>query len=149
MGFQEREASPNTILRLTDVLRRTGLSRSTLYNRIANGKFPHQVSLGGRAMGWLNSEVEDWINELIALRPGSANWNSERTLEEGIANPTSARSRRPEPQRFTKPTSCIVSVKDGAPDPAQLHLVGTKIYFDRSTGSFWLKLDAEDSIRHR
>jgi hypothetical protein len=38
----------------------------------------------------------------------------------------------------------IISFDKGSPDPAQLHLVGTKIYFDKSTGSFWLKLLPEN-----
>jgi hypothetical protein len=40
------------ILRLPDVKAATGLSRSTLYLRIAHGVFTHPVSLGGRAVGW-------------------------------------------------------------------------------------------------
>jgi prophage regulatory protein len=143
MDFQVIEASPKTILRLTHVLRMTGLSRSTVYNRIANGEFPHQVSLGGRAVGWLKSEVEDWVNDRISLRPGSATWSSERAGEEGIANTKSPSNSRPGTQRLTKRTSCIVSVNEGAPDPAELHLVGTKIYFDTSTGTFWLKPEYE------
>jgi prophage regulatory protein len=45
------------ILRLPAVKESTGLSRSTLYLRIANGVFTHQVSLGGRAVGWPADEV--------------------------------------------------------------------------------------------
>ena len=46
-----------SILRLPAVKAATGLSRSTLYLRIANGVFPHPVSLGGRAVGWPAQEV--------------------------------------------------------------------------------------------
>jgi len=45
------------ILRLPDVKAATGLSRSTLYLRIAHGVFTHPVSLGGRAVGWPAHEV--------------------------------------------------------------------------------------------
>jgi len=45
------------ILRLPDVKTATGLSRSTLYLRIAHGVFAHPVSLGGRAVGWPANEV--------------------------------------------------------------------------------------------
>lgn len=45
------------ILRLPAVKAATGLSRSTLYLRIANGVFTHPVSLGGRAVGWPSHEV--------------------------------------------------------------------------------------------
>jgi len=47
-----------TILRLPDVKAATGLSRSTLYLRIAHGVFTHPVSLGGRSVGWPAHEVE-------------------------------------------------------------------------------------------
>ena len=51
------------ILRLKEVLLRTGLSRSTLYNKIAKSEFPAQFKLSdnGRAVGFLEEEVEDWI----------------------------------------------------------------------------------------
>ena len=45
------------ILRLPAVKLATGLSRSTLYLRIAQGVFTHPVSLGGRAVGWPANEV--------------------------------------------------------------------------------------------
>ena len=50
-----------TILRLPTVKARTGLSRSTIYLRIAEGTFPAPVSLGGRAVGWIEAEVNDWL----------------------------------------------------------------------------------------
>ena len=48
----------HTILRLPDVKKSTGLSRSTIYLRISQGTFPKPVSLGGRAVGWLEAEVQ-------------------------------------------------------------------------------------------
>jgi prophage regulatory protein len=47
-----------TILRLPAVKARTGLSRSTIYLRISEGTFPRPVSLGSRAVGWPDGEVE-------------------------------------------------------------------------------------------
>jgi len=55
----------HTILRLPDVKRSTGLSRSTIYLRIAQGTFPKPVSLGGRAVGWLEAEVQQWLQRRI------------------------------------------------------------------------------------
>ena len=49
------------ILRLPAVKASVGLSRSTIYIRIAEGTFPKPVSLGGRAVGWLESDIEAWI----------------------------------------------------------------------------------------
>ena len=60
-------------LRLPEVQRRTGLSRSTIYVRLEQGLFPRPVSLGGRAVGWIESEVDEWIRERIAAsRDGAA-----------------------------------------------------------------------------
>lgn len=47
----------HTILRLPDIKTRTGLSRSTIYLRIAQGVFTKPVNLGGRAVGWPADEV--------------------------------------------------------------------------------------------
>ena len=55
-----------SILRLPAVQARTGLSRSTIYLRISEGRFPAPVSLGGRAVGWVEAEVNDWLNEQVA-----------------------------------------------------------------------------------
>lgn len=58
--------SGNTILRLPQVKARTGLSRSTIYSRIAQGSFPRPVPLGGaRAVGWVEAHVESWIKRQI------------------------------------------------------------------------------------
>lgn len=54
-----------TILRLPSVKARTGLSRSTIYLRVAEGSFPAPVSLGGRAVGWIEAEVNDWLAKRI------------------------------------------------------------------------------------
>lgn len=54
------------ILRLPEVMKRTGLSRSSIYKRIQAHTFPKQKSLGGRCTGWLESEVRVWIANVIA-----------------------------------------------------------------------------------
>jgi prophage regulatory protein len=59
-------------LRRKQVEARTGLSRSTIYLYIKNGAFPKPVPLGPRAVGWLESDIGDWIAErLKAARDGS------------------------------------------------------------------------------
>lgn len=57
------------ILRLPDVKAATGLSRSTLYLRIANGVFTHPVGLGGRSVGWPVDEVTALNAARIAGKP--------------------------------------------------------------------------------
>ena len=53
------------ILRLPAVKSRTGLSRSTTYLRISEGRFPAPFSLGDRAVGWVESEVTEWLERQI------------------------------------------------------------------------------------
>jgi len=55
-----------TILRRKQVEARTGLSRSTIYLRVSQSTFPAPVSLGARAVGWVESEVNDWLANRIA-----------------------------------------------------------------------------------
>ena len=55
----------HVILRLPDVMARTGLSRSSIYLRMANQAFPRSISLGGRAVGWLEKDIENWLAEKI------------------------------------------------------------------------------------
>ena len=57
-------------LRLPEVLARTGLSRSTIYVRLDQGRFPRPVSLGGRAVGWIEAEVDEWMRQRIAESRG-------------------------------------------------------------------------------
>ena len=56
-----------TILRRHQVQQRTGLSRSTLYQYIKDGGFPASVQLGPRAVGWLESDISDWITARVKL----------------------------------------------------------------------------------
>lgn len=51
------------ILRMPEVVRRTGASKSTVYSWIEQGKFPKGKKIGGRSVGWLESTVEEWILE--------------------------------------------------------------------------------------
>jgi len=62
-----------TILRLPAVKARSGLSRSTIYLRISEGRFPKPVSLGGRAVGWIELEINDWIEKQIKNSRKAAN----------------------------------------------------------------------------
>jgi prophage regulatory protein len=57
-----------TILRRKQVEQKTGLSRSTIYLRIHEGTFPRQCSLGARGVGWIESEIEDWLAARLEMR---------------------------------------------------------------------------------
>lgn len=58
------------ILRCKQVQARTGLARSTIYLNIKSGTFPRPVPLGVRAVGWLESEVSEWIAERVRIARG-------------------------------------------------------------------------------
>lgn len=63
---------PLRFLRIREVLARTGLSKSTLYDRIRAGTFPKPVRLGGTLSAWVESEVEAWMATRIAERDSSS-----------------------------------------------------------------------------
>ncbi|WAP63127.1 MULTISPECIES: helix-turn-helix transcriptional regulator [Pseudomonas] len=56
------------IIRLKEVIDSTGLARSTIYKYIAEQSFPKPISLGDRCVGWLESEIHDWILTKVAER---------------------------------------------------------------------------------
>ncbi|WP_409075036.1 helix-turn-helix transcriptional regulator [Pantoea sp. C3] len=55
-------------LRLPEVIHVTGLSRSTIYDLISRNNFPSQITLGGKNVAWLASEISIWMNKRIAAR---------------------------------------------------------------------------------
>jgi prophage regulatory protein len=67
--MENRTIEPNILLlRLPQVQEIVPYSSSTIYQLIAEGKFPAPVKLGPRASAWLESEIHDWINCRIAER---------------------------------------------------------------------------------
>lgn len=56
------------LLRLPEVKERTGLSRSVIYEYIAEGRFPKPVNITPRAVAWVDEEVDQWIRERVAAR---------------------------------------------------------------------------------
>jgi prophage regulatory protein len=50
------------------VINIAGLSRTSIYNRIEEGTFPKQISLGERSVGWIKSEILEWIDSRIKER---------------------------------------------------------------------------------
>ena len=60
----KRQANALRILRLKEVLQRVGISRAQLYSLMGEGHFPRNFGLsgpGGRAVGWLESDIDDWV----------------------------------------------------------------------------------------
>ncbi len=61
------------IIRLQTVLARTGLSRSTLYRKIAEGTFPAQLKISVHGTGWHESEINRWIADPVRYRAENDN----------------------------------------------------------------------------
>ncbi len=53
------------LLRLPEVIKMTGLSRSEIYRREALGEFPRRVNLGARSVAWPLGSVQEFIEALI------------------------------------------------------------------------------------
>ena len=62
-----RSPKMQTIIKLNRVKSKTALSRSSIYLKMSQGIFPRPISLGTRSVGWIESEVDDWINTQIEL----------------------------------------------------------------------------------
>ncbi|HEX7422269.1 MAG TPA: AlpA family transcriptional regulator [Terriglobales bacterium] len=70
----------NVILRLPAVKARTGLCRSAIYQYVADGSFPRPVSLGARAVGWVESDIDGWISRKITESRASSPANANREV---------------------------------------------------------------------
>ncbi|MIL08938.1 AlpA family transcriptional regulator [Salmonella enterica subsp. enterica] len=60
---------PDRIIRLKTVLSRTGLSRSTIYRKIAEGTFPPQIRISINGAGWRESDINQWVENPAEWRP--------------------------------------------------------------------------------
>ncbi|MEL7293406.1 MAG: AlpA family transcriptional regulator [Pseudomonadota bacterium] len=59
---------PMRFLKLKEVMEKTALSRSAIYRKMNDGEFPQSVSLGDRAVAWVESEIDDWMVACLAQR---------------------------------------------------------------------------------
>ncbi|HAS6095336.1 TPA: AlpA family phage regulatory protein [Vibrio vulnificus] len=56
------------VIRLKEVMGLTGLSKSSIYRFSNNDDFPKPVSLGARSVGWIESEVTQWLENKVSSR---------------------------------------------------------------------------------
>jgi prophage regulatory protein len=63
--IERKAAMAENLIRLSEVQRRVPYSRSTIYLKVARNEFPQPVSLGARAVAWVESEVDRWIDQRI------------------------------------------------------------------------------------
>ncbi|EKN4802877.1 helix-turn-helix transcriptional regulator [Yersinia enterocolitica] len=62
----------NSFIRLSDVQRRTGYSKAWIYRLIKQERFPKPVKIGSRSIAFVESEIDEWINQRIAESRGTA-----------------------------------------------------------------------------
>ena len=55
------------LIKLTTVKSMTGLSKSSIYAMMQKGQFPKSVTIGARAVAWIEAEIQNWIEEKISL----------------------------------------------------------------------------------
>ena len=68
MQVTSAPGNPLVILRRPEVEARTGLACSTIYDGIKAGTFPAPVKLGPQAVGWVESEINEWLAARVAAR---------------------------------------------------------------------------------
>ena len=61
-----KQVSAISLLRLPEVKRRTGLSRSSIYLAISKGQFPRSINLSERSVAWSSLDIDKWVAERIA-----------------------------------------------------------------------------------
>ena len=56
-----------SIIKLPQVKVLTALSRSSIYLKMSQDEFPKPISLGARSVGWIESEIQEWITARIKM----------------------------------------------------------------------------------
>lgn len=56
-----------SLIRLPEVLKRTGFGKAWIYRLISEGRFPAPVKIGVRAVAFVESEVDEWIQSVIEI----------------------------------------------------------------------------------
>ena len=64
---------PDRIIRFNTVRARTGLTRSTIYRKIAEGTFPAQIKISTNGAGWKESDINRWVANPVGWRQRSCN----------------------------------------------------------------------------
>jgi prophage regulatory protein len=66
--FGHAQSVERRVLRLPEVMRRVGLSRSTIWRLVRREEFPKPIPLSKNAQGWFEEEVNAWLTEKAQLR---------------------------------------------------------------------------------
>jgi prophage regulatory protein len=135
--------TPTVVIDRKEVLRRTGLKKSTLYGMIRAGLFPKQIQLSGGRVGWSAQEVEAWIQERMALRSDKFATTAappEKAKITSVATPPELSPRKSAGSSETVEASLdikgLVRVRGRAIHGATI--ADPEVYKDPATGNLWL-----------
>jgi prophage regulatory protein len=69
MGIEPNKLqNSGEVIRLHELEKLTGRKRSSVYEDMAAGRLPKQIKIGPRAVGWLRSDIDEWLSERVAER---------------------------------------------------------------------------------
>ena len=138
--------APTVLIGRNEVLRRTGLKKSTMYVLIKKGLFPNQVKKTEATVAWIEAEAEIWIRERQALRTSSSAGNGAGVPTKPIARPTS-------------PAADVLGWPGGVATPSRLQsldaeqinqllgrrssrpkVIEPQYFFDSATGTLWMSV---------
>jgi len=68
MSRPPKTSPSKVILRLPKVIEKTGMSRASIYAYLKDNRFPASIPLSDRSVGWLEQEIDQWIESRMALR---------------------------------------------------------------------------------
>ena len=60
------------LIKIAKVSEKTGFEKSFIYNEMAAGRFPRSITIGSKAVRWVSTEIDQWIDEQIAARDSEA-----------------------------------------------------------------------------
>jgi len=70
----------HAVLRMKEVIAKTGMQRTNLYRQVKAKTFPQPISLGAKAVGWVESEVDAWIETRMKARNQGAGADASRSI---------------------------------------------------------------------
>lgn len=73
------------LLKLPEVMKQTTLGKSTIYAYVRDGKFPSPIEVGDRSVGWVRSEISDWVQDRIKASRTAVDGGAEIATQKGGA----------------------------------------------------------------
>ncbi len=135
------QTAPTVLIGRAEVLRRTGLKKSTMYNLIKAGTFPEPVRKSAGGVAWIEAEVEGWIRDRAALRAHKSTWNeatipmrSLPTATQHVFPPDQLQAPKTD-QRAESNAQLIKKLTGGT--AFQMQAFAPKLRYDSETGEFW------------